>query len=61
MVKIPCLEHLTEDQTIWVMSQWEINQIWALNEYLLYASRPPDRNRSYFLNVVGTFYNTYFK
>lgn len=61
MNKIPCLEHLTVDQTLWVLAQWEINQIWAVSDYLNYAGRHPNRNRLYFSIQIELFYNKYFK
>jgi len=60
MKKIPCLEHLTVDQTLWVLAQWEINQIWAVKDYLFYAGRPPDSNQLYFRNEIARYYKKYF-
>lgn len=61
MVQIPTLTYLSKEQTLLVMCSWEINQVWARNEYMLYASIQPGTMDAAIITKLANFYNAYFK
>ena len=61
MITIPNLTYLTATQTLFVMCDWEVNHIYAVKQYMFYASIQPGTMDSMIITKLSNFYNAYFK